>query len=865
MTRRSSSRRARLILGDGGSGKSSRIDQIADQSDSGGRLLWVKPSPHRPTSLHLHGDGPIEVFAELTVAMEVLKAGDVVLIDNAHRLTPSEWDAVRDRLATPPPVDVELVATAPRGAHRTGMGVPEWLATTADIEVLEGWSERDYREYCTGSGGLSPEPEEIARMVEASGGVPRWLVMAHASQMAGMFDEVGQPPPMLCAFINEQIGTVSAEGPRTGRFVHDLLRGFTTLVDCAVSANDPLWPAAVGVTVERSLELVAFYHTAGWVDGRGWPIPWVGAAISAAWRTFEPGTLDQRQTLGSLGTRVPDAGVPDAGVPDAGASDAGRTYVARAVLASENDDWQAVRACSMGVLVRARTALHSHRRGIGSAAAVPTVETLAALMYSLAELELGEVPRGPSSSGADPTTVAFVSLWQLAAGSPLRTESGSAQDRPHVVARSAGSDTSGAGDRSVVRSSQAVESPPVWGPALEPLTAWLNDVADLIVSAHRGDAPMSSQLLGRVQRLEPTESGVTSVLTHRVAEAVMQPVRRLITAIAGVAAVKRLGSSGASRSGTGEGDVARAFWEMLAEPGSRSSSALPGSASVPTRQMRYRADLWSEGVEVIRATRTSDVATMRARGTAWLYALLGVESTLDETPMLIEALVLAARLEHVDLAEAIWERLDSLHTVDGVWASRIAWAARRSDAILGGGVISPTDGLGSFDAVPTDGSGDVWARACACLPPSDAHPTDSDPPDGARPFAGTAESAPDVISTERVTRVADELIRHGWGDDARWLLTAAALAHTDVVEAGVLLGRAREVLDRAPSGLDALSARESEVGSLVALGHTHREIGSLLYISPKTVEHHVAAIRRKLGVSRRVDLLAALRGESEER
>jgi DNA-binding CsgD family transcriptional regulator len=46
---------------------------------------------------------------------------------------------------------------------------------------------------------------------------------------------------------------------------------------------------------------------------------------------------------------------------------------------------------------------------------------------------------------------------------------------------------------------------------------------------------------------------------------------------------------------------------------------------------------------------------------------------------------------------------------------------------------------------------------------------------------------------------------------------------------------------------------------LVLAGSTHREIGAQLYISPKTVEHHVARIRSKLGANTRAELLAMLR------
>jgi DNA-binding CsgD family transcriptional regulator len=46
---------------------------------------------------------------------------------------------------------------------------------------------------------------------------------------------------------------------------------------------------------------------------------------------------------------------------------------------------------------------------------------------------------------------------------------------------------------------------------------------------------------------------------------------------------------------------------------------------------------------------------------------------------------------------------------------------------------------------------------------------------------------------------------------------------------------------------------------LILDGHTHREIGARLYISPKTVEQHVARLRQKLSAGGRAELVAALR------
>ncbi|MGG6380169.1 LuxR C-terminal-related transcriptional regulator [Paenarthrobacter sp. NEAU-H11] len=56
-----------------------------------------------------------------------------------------------------------------------------------------------------------------------------------------------------------------------------------------------------------------------------------------------------------------------------------------------------------------------------------------------------------------------------------------------------------------------------------------------------------------------------------------------------------------------------------------------------------------------------------------------------------------------------------------------------------------------------------------------------------------------------------------------------------------------------------LSEREKEVARLVLEGKTYREIGEAIYISPRTAEHHIARMRRRLGAENRSDLLARLR------
>ena len=58
----------------------------------------------------------------------------------------------------------------------------------------------------------------------------------------------------------------------------------------------------------------------------------------------------------------------------------------------------------------------------------------------------------------------------------------------------------------------------------------------------------------------------------------------------------------------------------------------------------------------------------------------------------------------------------------------------------------------------------------------------------------------------------------------------------------------------APPELARLSARERELVTLVARGHTDAQIAEHLYISIRTVRSHLERIRDKTGYRRRADL-----------
>jgi DNA-binding NarL/FixJ family response regulator len=63
------------------------------------------------------------------------------------------------------------------------------------------------------------------------------------------------------------------------------------------------------------------------------------------------------------------------------------------------------------------------------------------------------------------------------------------------------------------------------------------------------------------------------------------------------------------------------------------------------------------------------------------------------------------------------------------------------------------------------------------------------------------------------------------------------------------------------SRADELTPQELKIALLVAQGLTNREVAASLFLSPKTIEHHLSAIYRKLDVRSRTQLARLLAEE----
>jgi DNA-binding CsgD family transcriptional regulator len=78
-----------------------------------------------------------------------------------------------------------------------------------------------------------------------------------------------------------------------------------------------------------------------------------------------------------------------------------------------------------------------------------------------------------------------------------------------------------------------------------------------------------------------------------------------------------------------------------------------------------------------------------------------------------------------------------------------------------------------------------------------------------------------------------------------------------------LLATGETVRKRATPSRDELTAQEAQVARLAAAGHTNPEIGSQLFISPRTAEYHLHKVFAKLGISSRRRLRDALRDSTQ--
>ncbi|PRY47676.1 regulatory LuxR family protein [Geodermatophilus tzadiensis] len=284
---------------------------------------------------------------------------------------------------------------------------------------------------------------------------------------------------------------------------------------------------------------------------------------------------------------------------------------------------------------------------------------------------------------------------------------------------------------------------------------------------------------------------------------------------------------------------------------------LAGEAQDAARgSLEPRDEVYLQALEVGLARRSSDVPGLVR---AWVRAREAVvRHPVDLFTLLPlgELVVAAARLRdgdrlrsHLAEAQALLRRLGDPQ----LWAAPLHWS-------------------GAQAAIITDDPAALRPHAAALVAAARTSPYAATLAEAGRTWLRVLT---DEVDPPAVLAVAEALAEVGLGWDGSLLAGQAAARAGDPRSRAALLACARTLVgggapdpvaepgdDAGPATVPgALSDREREVARLVVEGRTYREIGLTLFISAKTVEHHVSRMRQRLGAGTRSDLLARLRAE----
>ena len=303
-------------------------------------------------------------------------------------------------------------------------------------------------------------------------------------------------------------------------------------------------------------------------------------------------------------------------------------------------------------------------------------------------------------------------------------------------------------------------------------------------------------------------------------------------------------------------------WIKMADGQLQSANA--DVIAVGTDTLHRRDALWAAALQTAIARRNGDAGALQKHWYAAMEVLAEYAVDLFALLPLGELWVAAARMRQVDQLRHPLDRaftlLESLGN-PAVWSVPLHWAGVHAGILASSpeSVAPHGQALGAASGTSTlaralSGAGRTWLRVLA-----------------------------DQVDADEVTAAARSLSHVGLTSDATRLAGQAALQTPDGRVSGAMLQLARDLklgaaADETPSVTDGteptagvpsvphqppagspLSDREREVAELLLLGMPYRDIGGQLFISAKTVEHHVARIRRRLGAGSRSEMLSMLR------
>lgn len=642
-----------------------------------------------------------------------------------------------------------------------------------------------------------------------------------------------------------------------------------------LSLDDALGPAdvaaALGVPAEVARDLVDRGHATGLLEpGAGGPAralahEAVARAVGAVrHREIEAALLDSQLAADTLGVRLAltlaEHGIGDprladrlaAAADDAAPAAAARLY--RAALAAGTgtpaDSLRFADALALAAdcpsAARVADGLLSAPDPTVRAAAVRIAASVACHDGNTAQAAelFGWLAGAPDDDAdADPATGAAAAIVAIAAGELAAARAAVARPAagpPTTEARAArnlAEGLLGTVDPGVDPGSAVARLGQSLGPA--PAVAMPDDAAALVslTALHTGDPVRVRSVLGRALR-EDAGRPAQTLFTHR--------------------------------------HVLLHAWTLMSD--GQLTGATAAAAMVPQAGLHARDALWSAALQTGIARRAGDTGALHRHWYAAMEVLAEYSVDLFSLLPLGELWVAAARMRQLDrLAHPLSSAFALLAGFGDppCWSLPLHWAGVHA-AILAnapeamaphGAALTAAAGHSDYARVLATG-GRAWLRVLA-----------------------------NQVDPDEVAGAARGLARFGLTWDATRLTGQAALQTADSRVSALMLALARDLklaagpaeappeaaadgpaparaAAAAPRGVAApgapargsasprgaaLSEREREVAELLLLGLPYRDIGAQLFISAKTVEHHVARIRRRIGAGSRTEMMSMLR------
>lgn len=820
------------VVGSAGTGKTVLLDALAGVFRDAGHPVH-RDAPARP--------GP----------------ADVVLVDDAQLLAPADLRRLAELAGGP--VGVLVVAhrpwPRPDGMARLGTALAAGRAPVV-LGALDhaGVAARGLRVLGELSGELSDTL--IDAVLEQTAGHPALVdrVLAAlvdeggADRAWGRLDVVGPPPGVLA-----QLAYVVARLPPG---VRDLLRA---LALGAPPAPDVLVPLLAVAGPGALDDLVEQARAEGLLTDAGAPVPLVAAAVLDGMSL--PARLELQQTLAErelgrggsvvaaarrlLGTDV--SGTRASGVFTAaaqevlrtGAAGAGELFAAAVAagtpaldLAAERAE-AALQAGELDVALAQADEVLSAADRVSPAAIVAAGSVAAAVLAHRGMLaRSAELYRFLGADLGRDAVIAVPSLIGTGALDEARTllaGPAGAATRPPTLLAGAEELTAQGVYHSVVGSPTAALSELTRAAALVESShraALLPDTPAALaalVAVHVGEMDVAQSVLERAVRIRL--GGRAAAVRHRL--------------LLGWIALLR-GATGAARAAL--------------------SSAAPSG-----RTLEPRDEFLAAALEVALARRAGDLGALVPAWGRARQAIVRHPVDLFVLQQLGELSVAATRLgeaswvrPHLDEATALLDRLGN----PAIWAAPLHWSGLQAAIV----VESREDARRHATALEAAAGGSRYAAAMAAAAPHWVRMLDAE------------------VDAEAVETAARGLHAVGLAWEGGKLAGQAAIRTRDRKAMTTLLGTARALqataprpVEPAPSDADPqvafaetptdddvtehgpLSDREREVAALVLEGLTYKQIGERLFISAKTVEHHVARMRQRLGSGSRGELFAHLR------